>query len=101
MTVYPRRRAHIVPGHPRRLRRHRPEEDPMKMLTATMKCGRTVYEARLPIPANAMKDPAAARRIKTQLRLMLAEQIAKGARVTFAVERVEAGSLAVKSRRNV
>lgn len=62
----------------------------MQMLTATMKCGRTTYEARLPIPTRAMKDPAAARRLKVQLRLMLAEQIVRGARVTFHCEKLGA-----------
>ncbi len=92
MTVYPRRRAHIVPEIPIRLRRPvkrrlEPEKDtPMKYLTAEVRCGRKVYEAHIPIPAGATADPHAMAALKNRLRLMIAHDILGRAPVTFRTE---------------
>jgi hypothetical protein len=92
MTVYRRQRAHIVPGRPRTPRLKK-KDTAMQMIVARMKCGKTEYEARLPLPAGGTKDPAALRSLKLQLKLMLAEQIVKGSKVTYTRETLVGGSL--------
>lgn len=65
----------------------------MQMIVARMTCGRKKYEARLPMPVGASRDVAAIRALKAQLRLLLAEQVVKGAEVHYTRETLTQGVL--------
>lgn len=60
----------------------------MKMLTATVKCGRKQYEARVAIPAGATADRHAMAALKNRLRLMIAHEIMGNAPITFRTEQL-------------
>lgn len=76
MTVYRRRRAHIVPGVTDR----KPPEARSICRTAAVEIGNRRVEVKLLVPVNYRRDPRLAVAVDNRLRIMLANRLG----VTFS-----------------